>query len=243
MEEIISAIQNVPAVVSDLDRTLHRSLLSTVIGKAYMRRERLAGRSAAFYRSMFSAAFANTPFLGSKWCLYNKQIPHADARTRSIAKAGGIKWGLRTLFDGLAKMGARRADIYRIAGQHIATAAIEPTHRILREAIADHKRVFLTTTGPDIGPRLYSKKYKIAGWIANPVEYSKGRVSGCQVKVCSHNIVPAIEKMLFHHGLRLSDCAIIADDRYYIPAMRKAAVAIASPSASAVVKAAADFCI
>lgn len=232
MREIHAALKNVSAVVSDLDRTLHRNTLGTTIGRTFLRRERLAGRALTFYKNIIFSGFANAPLIGPKW-----------DRNHSNLKAGCVKLGLRTLFDALAKSGATKAEIYRIAADHIATAAIPQTHELLKAAIANHKKIFLTTTGTDIGPNLYSKRYKVRAWIGNTVKYNKGRVVGCDVEFTGQNITSAIEKMLFHHGLRLSDCAVIADDKYYLPAMRKAAVAIASPAAGKAVRNAADFCI
>ncbi|MBU5557696.1 MAG: hypothetical protein KQA33_01320 [Candidatus Aenigmarchaeota archaeon] len=232
MEKIISAIQGLPAMVFDIDRTLHRSTVTVAIGRAFRQRERAAGRTLNFYSKMFASAFANTPFLGPRW-----------DHNHTGLKAGGIKWGIRTLFDALAKAGISKAEIYRMAAKHIAAAAIPQTHELLKAAIANRALIFLTTTGTEIGPILYSKKYNVTAWLGNPVQYEGNRVAGCQINIGPHNITSSIERMLQSYGLHLDECAIIADDNYYIPAMRKAAVSIASPLARRAVQANAAFCL
>lgn len=232
MEKVLSAIKDVKGMVFDLDRNLHRSTITMVLGCEYLRRERTAGRAFGFYKNIILSAIANAPLIGPRW-----------DHNHTGVKAGGIKWGTRILFDTLAKCGASKSDVYTIASKHIEKAAIPQTHALLKNAIINRKPVFLTTTGTDIGPTLYSKKYNVRAWLANRVDYKGEKITGCTIKVGAHNIASSIESMLNKHNIRLDECAIVADDRYYLPAMRKAAVSIASPLARKAVKRGADFCL
>ena len=232
MEEIQSALKNVPAIIFDLDRTLHRNTLTMMIGLKFLRREREAGRALRFYKNIIFSGLANAPLIGPRW-----------DRQHSSLKAGAVKLGLRTLFDALAKSGATKTEIYAMASEHIAAGANPQTHELLKAAIANQKKIFLTTTGTDIGPNIYSKMYRVSAWIGNPVKYNGEKIAGCDIKFTGQNITSALEEMVSKQGLNLKDCAIVADDKYYLPAMRAAKLAIASPGAKRKVRAYAEFSI
>lgn len=216
LENALARLPEVKAVVFDLDHTLHEGYIATSIYRGLFKRKPKIATKATF--GMFRGA-------------------HAALFTRA-GKAERVK----KLLDGINSLARIPKPLaFMLAEARIRTKPIKPTRKILSAAQKAGIPVFLVTNGPDIGPIIYSKIYRIRDWLANPVIYDSHSIKSFDLVVRPSNVARKVNQLLALHDIRPRDCMVVADNKYYVPLMRRAKVAVASPSASKAVRKIADY--
>ena len=216
LDDVLRRLPEVKAVVFDLDHTLHEGYITTSIYRGLFRRKPKIATKATF--GIFRGA-------------------HAALFTRA-GKAERIKKLLDGI-NGIARIPKPLA--FMLAEARIRTKPIKPARKILSAAQKAGIPVFLVTNGPDIGPIIYSRIYRIRDWLANPVIYDSQSIKSFDIVVRPRNVMKKVDQLLALHDFHPHDCMIVADNKYYAPLMQKAKIAVASPSASRAVRKVADY--
>jgi len=217
LQDAIGKLPEVRAVVFDLDHTLHQGFIAASIYRGILHRPKMALKATmGIFRGAVPALFT---FAGKAERV--KKLMEVVSRWSRIPKP-------------LAFM---------IAEARIRTKPIYQSRRLLEAAQRSNVPVFLMTNGPDIGPLIYSKIYNIRDWIANPVIYDGQAIEGFDMVVRPRNISQKVKRLLALHDLRPQDCMVVADNSYYIPLMKEAKFAVASPLAKGSVRKICDYCL
>lgn len=213
---VLRRLPEVKAVVFDLDGTLHEGYLGIAIYRGLWKKPAMATKTVLGM------------LRGAQRALFVRSTDRAHRLKRLIESVNNWSKIPKPLAYVLAEA--------RIRGKPIASG-----RKLLEAAQQAGKPVFLVTSGPDIGPIIYSRLYDIRDWLANPVIYEEGRVKDFQLLVRPRNISAKAAQLLAMHGLSIKDCMIVADNKYYLPLMRQAKVAVASPKAGRGIKRAAHY--
>ncbi len=212
---VLARLPEVKAVVFDLDGTLHEGYIATSIYRGLWKNPKKGIKATVgIMRGLQRAVFTR-----------------ADRAHR-----------LKRLLESVNSWTKIPKPIaFLLAETRIRTKPIQESRKILEAAQKGGKQIFLVTNGPDIGPLIYSRLYSIRDWIANPVLYETGMVKSFDLIVRPRNIAQKTAQLLALHDLKPRDCMVVADNKYYLPLMRKAKVSVASPKARRAVKKAAHY--
>jgi len=212
---VMERLRDVKAVVFDLDGTLHEGYIATSIYRGMLRR----------------------PVTGTKFTIgMLRGLPPAILTWQD--RYHRIKRFLESVnrWAGISKSFAFMRAEARIRGKPIM-----PSRKLLAAAQRAGKPIFLVTSGPDIGPIIYSRMYDIRDWLANPVIYENGRIKDFEMMVHPRDMPKKAAQLLAIHGLSVKDCMVVADNKYYLPLLQKARIAVASPKAGRAMKKAAHY--